>query len=241
MKHILKLAFFILIFCSSIFSQEQSVNCRKFELTYSEITDSPNTVIKFEVTPKIELNSDRNKYIWSVRNGKIINGQGKSEILVLNDSKNRSEIDITVDVQIKDLSLRCKSELSSQYYVCRLPPTAIKFDSYETTTQQEEAERLKVLNQTLLNDPLSRAVIILKDNKNLPNNLARLDSILTKEKYAKSQISFNITDDTYLPTEIWIVPFGADFDECKNCLNIEAVNIESLKKIFQKSSTAKNQ
>lgn len=241
MKLLLKLSFFTAIFCLNVFSQKQNIDCKTFELKYSEVTRSPNTVIKFEITSNTALNDSQNEYIWSIKNGKVISDQGKSEIIVLNDSRDRSAIDITASVQIKDLSQGCKSELSTQYYLCTLLSTAMQIDSYENITQQEETERLKELNQTLLNDTLSRAVIILRDDKDLQKNLARLNSILTKEKYAKSQISFNITSDPYSPIEFWIVPFGADFDKCKNCISIEAVNIENLERIFQKSSIAKNQ
>lgn len=107
MKRITFLAILISVFCSAVFSQDVNKSCPEFELVLPEGLVGFGNPVNLSIKSNQSIENLKLNYEWTISNGKILKGQGTSEIVYLNEEyKSDMEI-IQVSVKIAGMPNYC--------------------------------------------------------------------------------------------------------------------------------------
>lgn len=127
-------------------------DCPTVTLSYLQLTPDEPMTYKVTVTggPKWVTPT----YTWSASGGKIIGGEGTSEMTI--DPEGRDSLTVTVEVGGYPAS--CRTAESVSWVVCRLGPR--KVDEYGDIMFADERARLDNFALELENDPTAQAYLI---------------------------------------------------------------------------------
>ncbi|MGI8787462.1 MAG: hypothetical protein ACR2HG_06865 [Pyrinomonadaceae bacterium] len=212
----------VLISCAATLAQTNQFSpCPKIDITESvENFDSDGTV-----TYTADVSSEIDKYFveykWTVKDGKIVEGQGSKIIKV----KQSSPFGITAFLEIEGLPKNC-SNTASYTLICRLPPEARKTDEFSISASRIAKERLDELIKDLQNDPNALAQIIERfsfqtSQKIIEQKNRKIIDYLKTKGIERNQFKLlNASSDKNL-TEFFIAPVGASPPTCSECIIVQ--------------------
>ncbi len=171
------------------------------------------------------------EYIWTVKNGKIIEGQGTNSLRILPDVRG-SEINSTVTLEIKGLLKQCTNTISESLviFIYRI---SFQVGEYGKVQSGEEKSRIDNFFIELQNDPTAEGIIKVQDDKDLMRHLTFLSFYTRLRNYDKTRISFFIASTNEQQTQLWIIPAGAEMLKCDDCLIIKMEDFEKLRNLFK--------
>ena len=203
-------------FCA--FAQNNNVlPCPTITVTGPSSIPAPNEPFIFTVSVGKEAENYNVKYIWTVSNGEIIEGQGNFTVKVLQDNVTNG---LTVRVQVEGLPKHCLSESSETLNIDPAPQAALIGEFLTITAQNEKSKLFKKIT-ALDNDPYAQLYIIFKFKKNtsqkevLRNERKLIDSLIKSgiEKERITLVKSSAPDDSI---QFWLVPPGASNPEIDN-------------------------
>lgn len=238
MKRIFFTTILLLVFCFSAYSQTDNYACP------ANFAVFPQGIINPEETVKIAVNSVENadksnlKYEWAISAGKIIKGQGTSEIEIAATEEDRN-LNITVSVKIIGLSSDCSV---SDWFV--IFPIGCGFPADQFGKLEPNDFKLRL-------DAFLAEVITNKDDKGLIIvEFYKSDSAKNKKSYLrliKNHIKFRNADiskfliaiaenETEQQTTFYRVPPKAELPiSYKEYILIEGIDLEQkINELFPK-------
>lgn len=228
MKKILSLVFIVIILTASIFGQSDNQTCPKIEIIGPTAAIREGDIMTFSVSPKTRIKNEKAIFIWSVNYGKIIKGQGTSEIEV--DTNGIDDTVLTATLQISNLPLGCKNSFSEIGVVFTIIDPVLT-DTYGKISLKEELERIDLLLIELQNAPDATGFVWIRldDTESIESAKKRVEQLVKHIKYRgflKERIVFAIEKTNVLETELIRLPSGLKFPNCGNCEIIKASDIE---------------
>lgn len=215
MKIILISSIFIIAFSFNIFAQEKTV-CPIIEVSGGGRPLAYETVL-FTVNVDTKGKELKLEYVWSVDNGKIVQGQGTQTITV-----ELSERDgITATVEVKGLPEGCQN-IVSDHPIYDPSPEAEKIGKFLNFRTQDEKDSLIKLKASVVDDPNSQIYVIGRFKENTPEQTIRLkekkfrEFLLKKLAVDPGRITIIRVFAEQEYTEIWLVPPGAQNPEIEN-------------------------
>ncbi|MEZ5344853.1 MAG: hypothetical protein R2681_04770 [Pyrinomonadaceae bacterium] len=110
MRNLLIAAISILLWNSLLFAQTVQNPCSKIHVVEPVNTANPGENLSFSVSIPAEINKSGLKYVWSINQGKIVEGQGTSELKVSTDGL--VDTTVTATVSISNLPKNCAPDHS---------------------------------------------------------------------------------------------------------------------------------
>lgn len=230
-KSFLYLILILLLFLSTN-AQNQINLCPSITIYPPNFPTKPNEEITFSVNLNGYENNHDIKYIWTVSEGKIIQGQNTSIIKV------RQKIDyIRATVEISGLPEDCGS-MASASTVPYDPPVAFLLNEHKFFTDRNTTDdfyypsSLDILGEQQLR--AGSAIFVIQNfKKDTPAKIIkqRTERIFKNlEEYTDvKQIAIANKKGVKNLIQIWIIPKGAQYPDCVNCKIINGSNI-NLKK-----------
>lgn len=227
---------FIIVTVASIVTAQNENGCPTITVS------GPNRIVNqdgsMEFTAELSKEAERYKteYVWTVKKGDLINGQGTKKISV--KPKNEDSLIAEVVFTVNGFPTNCPNSVSESAAV------TIDYRAYRLEFEfAEEKGLLDVFIIELQNKPLDKGFIKLIDDKKLRSNLSKYYDYLTKQgKIDPERLVFAISGDSlskYSTNEFWIVPVGTIEPDCKDCLIIKGKDFESLQKLFAPKTKTK--
>jgi hypothetical protein len=188
----------------------------------------PDTGEEGVFTAKTDWNLEKRtvSYIWTVTGGKIIEGQNTASIRIFRESDT-----LTVAVKLRIEPDNCVLEETVGSFIDRVYPILV--NQYGTIPPSEEKANLDAFFEKLKKDPNAQGYIFVTDDKNLKRRLKFLLGYIDLKKIKRSYINFLIGRNYEFQTALWLVPAGATYPECKDCLDIRADDTKRLQNIYQ--------
>ena len=215
MKKLLFASIFILAFCVFAFSQtDQNSSCPTIDVNGPAGIPKPGEPFEFFVNVDTKGRDLKLEYVWSVSNGKIIEGQGTPTIKIEFLS------DVTANVEVKGFPPGCRntdSETMSVDYA----PEPIKIDGFSDSISKIEKSRIEKVVREIQNDPNAMLYIVVGyKGKTLPKATTKrereINNILVKENGINpNRIKMVRELSKEASMQFWIVPAGASFPELK--------------------------
>ena len=209
MKQIISSAILILVFCLAAFAQANENQCPKIKfISPNQLISSDDSTI-FEVkvgegTEKLNLS-----YEWTFSKGKIIRGQGTSQVefLAMRENENTN---INVSVKVVGLPKDC-SNIYSDIYSVATRPIGEPADSFgKLRTSKEYLARIDSLFIELDNNSSYEGLIVIRFGKSNSRNykISYFKNILRAinfRKYDITRLTFAISEDNSEEhTTFWI-------------------------------------
>ena len=173
---------FIFAFCFAAFGQDSP--CPDIKLTGPASILEPNGIANFLVivskdskNPLALYKGEKElKYIWIIKNGKIISGQGTISVNVRVDST----LSPTATVEVKGLPEGCINSASESFLGDPLPEAKI-VGEFKTSSGQINYGEFEELVDVLKSEPTTTAYIIISsDNKTSSKRLKRIERQIRK-------------------------------------------------------------
>jgi hypothetical protein len=237
MKQITFTAILILAFCLAAFAQVSENSCPAIKLIGPAGITQPSEPVLYVAEIGKEAEKYNTEYIWTVRNGKIIEGQGTNSLKFLPD-EGGSEMISTVTLEIKGLPKQCTNTFSENFYIF-ISPSSIQVDEYGKVPNGDEKARMDSFFVQLQNDPTAEGIIKVGNDKDLMRHLTFLSNYTRLRNFDRTRISFLIASGNEHLTQLWIIPAGAEMLDCDDCLIIKVEDFEKLQKLFQPNPTTK--
>ena len=198
---------FVLAFCALSFAQ--SGTCPTINV------EGPSEIVKRGGTITYSVDTQTNAgmnlvYEWTVSSGKIIRGQGTSniEVLVTEISSNGT----LATVEIKGLPEGCPNG-DSECSCGDLGPEAKKIDEFGKATNGNVKWRFDAFILELQRDPTAQGYILnYGSDREIAKRERQILNAVAFRKYDASRITMvrgGETDDVVVKTQFWIVPAGA--------------------------------
>lgn len=227
MKQVIFTGFLIYAFCFAVLAQNNEKDCPSIQLLSNFYSDKIE-VYTAEISKEIEKYDV--KYKWSVKGGKIINGENTRSIIFLREANEYS-----INLDIEGLPKNCSDSIYESGV--HDSPNSILVDEFEKLPQSEEKARMDKFFSELQNNPLSNGLIVIANDQNVVNELELLNSYIQERKFDKARISFLITNDIKELTRMLIIPKGAENPFFKDSLIIKAEDFDQLKNLFRPKQT----
>lgn len=215
---------FVLLFCFSIFSQEESLRCPNIEIDAPKSVAQEGEIITFAVSNKIKNEYEKVEYKWTVDKGKIIKGQGTSKIEV--DTTGFDDAVINASLEIYNLPPDCKTSFSASGVVSTIKDYFPR-DQYGKLPLKEEFSRIDALLIELVNVPEFQGYVVISVNEKTPldkvrNRVKKLVKHIKYRGFPVERITFlldkNSNEDK---TVIRRFPKDSDFTQCDQCEEIK--------------------
>jgi hypothetical protein len=204
---------FVLFICSYVFAQADKSKDKEIECPDISITGQPTAVASGEIqkfTLTIngkDIDEEKIKIVWSVDNGKIVNGQGTKTLSVTNTENTDETITVTAEVTIGE----CQLSASETGIICNCPEP-ILIDEFGKITEEDVLARIDGFISELQNNPGDQDYII---------DYGSAKHIARREKLIRNQLNFrrfpidrivfvNGGTEKEIRTRFWRVPPGAD-------------------------------
>ncbi|HQU83914.1 MAG TPA: hypothetical protein PKY59_12340 [Pyrinomonadaceae bacterium] len=201
MKALISSIVLILFLSLSVFTQTAEISCPEFELIL------PAGLVAFGSPVNLSVKSNQNienlklNYEWTISNGKILKGQGTSEIVYLNEEyKSDMEI-IQVSVKIVEMPNYCtKTNFSDTFNVVLTNYDRVDtVDSFGKLKFDELQARIDNFFIEINNNPGFEGLINIKfnkkdDRKEKTTLLKNIEKCIKYRKYDISRISLAISE-----------------------------------------------
>lgn len=204
----------VFILASCVFTFGQNSNCPMFSLTGPSAVPQKGENITFSVRVDEHAIDSNLEYVWSISQGKIIEGQGTKIITVEWDL----DPAMTATVEIKGLPKGCENSDSETVLVCS-PPASIMFDESEISSKQPSSEKLDAFISELKNNSGDMAYFIIYHHKKdspdeIKNKENYIRNYLLSNKIEADRLVFVTADNDEYESDdsvlrIWHVPAGA--------------------------------
>ncbi len=212
MKSFFASTILVLTFCVGTFAQtNETLPCPTVDLIGPAGIVMPNEAIRYSVTVDKKGKDLKLEYIWSVRNGEIIEGQGSQAITVKQPSNNS----LTVTVEVTGFPTGCPNTSSETSFYCP-PPQAAKIEEFSESISQVDKIRLDKMITSLEDKPNAQIYILRSfkeksSQEKIDTAEKQLFNFLSKEKRIEKDriILVRIPADIEL-TQIWLIPPGAE-------------------------------
>lgn len=232
MKALISSIILILASSLSVFAQTSETSCPEFELVL------PKGLIEISKSVNISVKSNQNienfklNYEWITSIGKIVKGQGTSEIVFLSDENIAGNVRISL--RVSGLPKECSNVFLEDY--AGIAPEIIgdPYDQIGKVSIENYKYRLDSFFIVVSENPNYEGLITIRFDINDSRNykLSRLRAIqqhLNLRKYDVSRFTFAIFEDEYQEESIyWIIPPDAKFP--KYTKNYTIIKGEDLKK-----------
>ena len=241
MKQIIFTAILISAFCLAASAQANENPCPSISLSGPAGLTQPGETVLYVAEIGKEAEKYNIEYIWTVENGKIIEGQGTNSLKFL-PNEGGNEISSTVRLEIRGFPKQCTNTASASLsiHILRPPaPTTDPVDEYGKVSSGDEKARMDNFFTQLLNDPTAEGIIKVPNDKDLMRHLAFLNNYTNFRNFDKTRISFLVANKNEQLTQLWVIPAGAEMLKCEDCLIIKAEDFEKLEKLFQPKPTSK--
>jgi len=235
MKQIIFTAILIFAFCFAAYAQTNENSCPIIDVISPAGVVEPTEPVSFIAEVGKETEKFNIEYIWTVKGGKILEGQGTKSIKALMDECGDT---LTATLEIKGLPQTCPFTASETYAIshnCELM-RSIPIDGYGKLTVAEEETKMDNFITKLQKEITAEGVIELPNDKNLIRHLKWLNNYLITKKADKTRISYAISDSDKRETWLWLVSPVDKLPNCYNCLIIKAEDSKELNKIFKSKS-----
>ena len=138
MRKLLQASILFFTFCFCALGQTSDIStCPTVSVTGPDGITKPNDLIDYSVTVDTKGKDLTLQYIWSVSDGKIVEGQGAQNIKI----KRPTDGCLTVTVEVRGLPVGC-SNLASERSCIDLPPQAVKIDESSQPFAQISKNRI---------------------------------------------------------------------------------------------------
>ncbi|HMS39507.1 MAG TPA: hypothetical protein PKE69_04720 [Pyrinomonadaceae bacterium] len=212
MRKVSLISILILAFYTSIFSQtSETLLCPTVNITsnFLVVLGEP---ITFTATIEGNVGDYVPTYVWTVKDGKILEGQGTSSIKVL------PEVDqILAAVEIKGLAERCSLTAEDSVIICSPSPYLVAgFSTQSTKINKAELDNLIV---ELQNNPTAKAFIIeyfaqYTSQKMISEKIRKTrDYLINVKGIDENRFKITTVSLNENQTKFWIIPAGAKFPE----------------------------
>jgi hypothetical protein len=211
MKQI-SLLIIILSFCFAVFSQENS--CPRINLIVPDDLLYPEQSVTFIIKVENGKQSSKLQYFWIVSGGKIIKGQGQSE-LEFQPTEEDESLRLGIAVKVIGLPEPCADTVSQFVNVAGLP-IGEPVDGFGKVPFSSYKLRLDSFLIAVNDNPDSEGLIELKFDKRDSRNykislLNNIIKFLEFRKFDKKRITFAIGEIDFEQTELWVVTQGSKF------------------------------
>lgn len=188
MKRIFFTTILLLVFCFSVYSQTDNYACpANFALF-------PQGIVSIENPVKIAVNSVENadksnlKYEWTISAGKIVKGQGTSEIEVI---ANQEEAGLNITVVVKIIGLQNECSISEIFGSEQPMACGLAVDNFGKLEPNDFKLRLDVFLAEVITNKDDKGLIIVEFYKSdsVKNKKAYLKLIKNHIKFRKAEIS----------------------------------------------------
>lgn len=236
MKLIVFITILVFVFCFTVFAQEGENPCPKIRLLSPEGLLKSSEPTKFNVDIN-GIEKDKIKYLWMVSSGKIIQGQGESEIEFLANDENAGS-KVTVIVNIFGLPKNCPNSVSDWFVIEPDISDIFPDAEYEKISFKDEKTALdKILVRLSTVSDYEGFIILEFDKKdNRSYKVSRLNNILNHIKFRGFDINrftFVIFEGDIEKTELWVIPNNIELLEIKP-KDYQIAKAEELKQIINK-------
>ncbi len=177
MRKILTASIFILSFC--FFAFGQNTNCPEISVTGPSSVLQPGETATFILSVTGEIEEAKLEYLWSVSDGKIIEGQGTRAIIVGEVPWDSTP---TATVDIKGLPEGCPNTDTETGVICSCI-SPILVDELEISSKPINLKRLNTFVSEIKSNPDDAAYIIIYSNKRFS-----LSEIKRKESFIKNYL-----------------------------------------------------
>lgn len=222
------IVFILTVFSIFIVGQDANASCPGIKVIPPQFVMNTGEIMTFSVKLD-ETNNLELKYLWTVSEGKIVEGQNTSNIKVTTTSELRG-LTIIAKVKIKGLPESCIDEASGKAYIVEMAdPVAI--DIYEKLSWRDEKARLRNLAFELLDKPDIQAYILLSIKKNentkqTKKHIIKMASYLETLKISKGRLIFAIESNEFQSTTFCGILKGADLPYCNECKILKTEDIK---------------
>lgn len=235
MKRFLNLILFSLLFTNFLYAQSERPSCPAISLKGPNRTSRPGEKIPFKVVVGKEFDSTNLKYLWSVSNGEITQGQGTTSISVENTKDS-----YTVTVEVTGLPGDCISTASESAFY-DLSPQPVIIADYWKIKFSEEKEKLDTFSKALQADPYSmghfRKVFPRSFTKSAAyRNLLQILNHLKSLGVDEARLTFGLAFGKKEFTQIFIVPAGSAQPKFEDEVLSSTQIIEKLNNVKRKFS-----
>lgn len=208
MKRFFNLILFSLLFTNFLYAQSARPSCPTISVEGPNRTSRPGEKIPFKVVIGKEFDSTNLKYLWSVSNGEITQGQGTTSISVENTKDS-----YTVTVEVTGLPGDC-IRIASESAFYDLSPQPVIIADYWKIKFSEEKGKLDVFSKALQADPYSIGHFRKVFPRGLPmsaacRNLRQILNHLKSLGVDETRLTFGLAFGEKEFTQIFIVPAGA--------------------------------
>jgi hypothetical protein len=216
MRSFLSLAFLILLASGFSFGQDDNIACPPIKVTGPEGFELPESSIS--IRADVDSNVTNLTYEWTVRNGKILSGQGASVVMVMTTFS-----DLEVEVRVNGLSPECPSTVAK---IVRISPgDPVEHDQFGELKLSDEKARLDEFFIELQKNPSDRGFfrLAMTDKERLDVKTSRLQRIVKRARYRGfdlGRLVFGLTKGTRVSTTLYKWPSGVAFFPCDECLII---------------------
>ncbi len=202
----------ILAFYASVFSQtSETVPCPTVNIT-SNFLVTLGEPITFTATIEGNVGDYVPTYVWIVKDGKILEGQGTSSIKAL------PKFDyIVASVEIKGLSDGCTATAQDSVIIC--PPSPYLIERFSSEATRIDKARFDNLITELQNNPSAQAYIIEYFAENIQQKVINekirktRDYLININGIEESRFKITTVSFNEDQTLFWIIPAGAKFPE----------------------------
>jgi hypothetical protein len=236
MKRILLILLLVLFGAFTALSQNADKHCAALLDVFSD----PETIYKGEegfYTARTDLNLIKRtvRYDWTVKGGKILEGQNTASIKILRES-NSLAVALKVRVEPDD----CVMEIAVGHEIDVFDDPRV-VDEYGDLSPPEEKESLDKFFGELTKNPNDQGYIFVADDKSMKRRLRFLLEYIDAKKIDRSRVSFLLGADYDLKagrgynikTVLLLVPPGASSPKCNDCLDVRADDAVKLEEIFK--------
>ncbi|CAN5525184.1 hypothetical protein BH10ACI1_BH10ACI1_23380 [soil metagenome] len=198
MKQIISSAILILSFCLAAFAQANENQCPKIKfISPNQLISSDEPTI-FEVKVGEETEKLNLSYEWTFSKGKILRGQGTSQIEFLAMSENEKTV-IDVSVKIIGLPKDCSNTYSDVYVVASRPIYEPLISFGKLKNSNEYLACIDVLFIELNNNSSYEGLIIIRFVKSDSRNykilyLKKIRRLINFRKYDITRLTFAISE-----------------------------------------------
>lgn len=221
MRKVFAALFSVLAVSTFIQAQTEILPCPTLTLTSPKSVIMPGETMTFSLKVESGIEDSKLKYVWTVSEGYIIEGQNTPTIKVAT-TPDLSGLPVTAKVTIEGLPNNCTNEASETGLIAAIPACGISYDEYEKISSNEEFSRLDNFFSRLLNNPGAKGyvLILIGENEAIDQAKKRIIKIMKHVKYrefAKERLIFAIRKSDYHSTRLDVLPQNAKFPECNNC------------------------
>ena len=207
------LPFFVLIFSTCIFAQENPV-CPSIQVSSPLVETSPGEMMKFSVLLDELIDEElKLKYKWSTDKGRIVTNPNDAIIEIGETEYFKGEV-ISAKLEIHGLPENCENNFFGEGAV-KAAPKGEAIDEFGNLSSDEMMNRLDNFFVRLQNEPTSTGYIVVYGDSGDATDHQQFihQHIESREAHTLSIFMVNQREEGDVRTVLWIVPAGAVFPQ----------------------------